>query len=232
MIREALEYLVGLGQIKTLGIGGQTYSPEKLQLITTPAPQNIELTTLTGLIDYIDKGIDIGFHLDNIFLHVASPTEVRVYSSLCNDATRHMFIVCKPILPKIALNIHIDIEQMNVMLQSCFVQTDDIANVLKVVGNIREEQVQTIGDNGVSQSVVAKAGIATVEDVNVPNPVNLAPYRSFPEIEQVESKFILRMKSGPTAALYEADGGIWRVEAANRIVAYLSEKMPNLKIIA
>ncbi|MEK4398363.1 hypothetical protein [Bacillus sp. FSL K6-2860] len=30
--------------------------------------------------------------------------------------------------------------------------------MLKVVGNIKEEAVQTIGDDGVSQQVVAKAG--------------------------------------------------------------------------
>ncbi|MNW60692.1 hypothetical protein D3C74_386970 [compost metagenome] len=63
---------------------------------------------------------------------------------------------------------------------------------------------------GMTQSVVAKTGVATVEDVKVPNPVLLAPYRTFVEVEQPESSFVFRMKDGPSAALFEADGGAWR----------------------
>ncbi len=63
----------------------------------------------------------------------------------------------------------------------------------------------------------------------VPNPVILAPYRTFPEIEQVESKFIFRMQEGPNAALYEADGGAWKNEAMRRIKEYLVENLKELK---
>ncbi|KHO31340.1 hypothetical protein OR63_10900, partial [Clostridium tetani] len=82
-----------------------------------------------------------------------------------------------------------------------------------------------VGDDGVSQAATIKTGVASVNEVKVPNPVVLAPFRTFPEIEQPESKFIFRMQSGPRAALFEADGGAWRNEAMIKIKAYLEEQL-------
>ena len=86
-------------------------------------------------------------------------------------------------------------------------------------------------DNGVSQQTVTTAGgVVLVGTAPVPNPVTLAPYRTFREIEQPESLFVLRMRTGkdgekPTAALFEADGGSWKLEAIKRIAAYLREQV-------
>src|SRR5690606_26037278 len=107
-------------------------------------------------------------------------------------------------------------------LQSAFVKNDDRDVILKVVGNVKEEDVKTYGDDGVSQSVTAKVGVATVGQVEVPNPVSLKPYRTFAEVEQPESEFIFRMKNGPRCSLFEADGGAWKLQAISNIKSYLS----------
>lgn len=80
-----------------------------------------------------------------------------------------------------------------------------------------------------------KTGVAKLNDVVVPNPVTLAPYRTFPEIEQPKSKFIFRMQSGPTATLFEADGGAWRNEAMKNIKVWLKTALSgvdNIRIIS
>jgi hypothetical protein len=97
-----------------------------------------------------------------------------------------------------------------------------------VVGNVKEENVRSIGDDGVSQSVTAKTGVATVEDVKVPNPVLLSPYRTFVEVTQPESAFVFRMKNGPVAALFEADGGAWRNAAIDAVADYLADELSEL----
>lgn len=112
------------------------------------------------------------------------------------------------------------------MLQSAFVDLGDRAALLKVTGSIKDENITEVGDNGVSQGVKIKTGVASINEVLVPNPVTLTPYRSFQEIEQVESKFIFRMQSGPRAALFEADGNMWRNEAMIRIKEYLKKNVP------
>lgn len=121
------------------------------------------------------------------------------------------------------------------MLQSAFVENEDRAKLLKVSGNIKEENVKSVGDDGISQSAAIKVGVSSVAEVKIPNPVILAPFRTFPEIEQPESKFIFRMQSGPQAALYEADGGAWRNVAMESIKEYLKarlEGLDNVKVIS
>jgi hypothetical protein len=128
-------------------------------------------------------------------------------------------------------------EEFNIKIQSVFVPNDDRDRVLRLVGNIKEENVRQASDDGVTQTVTARAGITRVEDVQVPNPVNLMPYRTFREVTQPTSDFILRMKQGiggqmPTCALFEADGGSWKLRAIQSIAAYLKESTEGITIIA
>ena len=56
--------------------------------------------------------------------------------------------------------------------------------------------------------------------------VTLKPFRTFREIEQPESEFILRYqnRNGIEAALFEGDGGCWKLDAILRIKEWLSDK--------
>lgn len=233
MIKNALQYLVGLKDTKTFEINGEQYSTEQLHRISkvydpTPKAQAVSISTLTGLVDYIKNGVD---NLDNtLVVHVKSPTEVSVYSELRADMERSSYISCKAMVPAITYERFINVEQFNIMLQSCFLANSDSSAILKVVGNIKEDNVRTTGDNGISQVVTAKAGISTVEDVIIPNPVTLCPFRTFAEVEQPESKFVFRMQEGPSAALFEADGGTWRIYAMQNVKQYLSEKLEGCKV--
>lgn len=244
MIKEALEYIVNLSKAEILDIHGQKYSTKNLSRIKEPTPVSLSITTLTGLVDYIKSGIDIDARLpeddepyypaEDLLIQVASPRTVRLYSPLKEDENRDCYIECTALTPDIRLNQFIDTENFNIMLQSCFVPNGDLGAVLKIVGNIREEQVQEVGDDGISQQVTAKVGIARVESVTVPNPVTLKPFRTFVEVEQPESKFIFRMQNGPKAALFEADGGAWRLEAMKNIKEYLEKELKgySVKIIS
>ncbi|MGE5631601.1 MAG: hypothetical protein ACM3TR_10965 [Caulobacteraceae bacterium] len=232
MIKAALEYLVNLGKTEVLEVDGQKYSTKGLHHITQPSPDNLVITTLTGLVDYIISKIDD--HKTSLLMQVVSPKQVRVYSPLKPDAIRDYYIECTAQLPDICFGKFIDIENFNIMLQSCFVQNEHSASVLQVVGNITEQTVRTVGDDGVSQEVTARAGIVKVTNVPVPNPVILKPFRTFAEVEQPESKFVFRMQDGPRAAIFEADGGAWKLEAMRNIKEYLKINLEgcNVKIIS
>jgi hypothetical protein len=118
------------------------------------------------------------------------------------------------------------LEDFIIGLQVHFVHTDARAAVLKLLGNVKDEAVQTSQDDGVTQTVQAKRGAVLADNVPVPNPVVLAPFRTFREVEQPSSAFILRLKTGgPSAALFEADGGAWRLEAVRRVSTWLQEQL-------
>lgn len=237
MIKEALQYLVGLKDVNIFEVNGEQYSTEQLVRIPkvldpTPTADAVNISTLTGLIDYIRNGVD---NLENtLVVHIKSHTEVQVYSELRKDMKRSYFIKCNAMIPTITFERFLDLEQFNIMLQACFLENPDRAAVLKVVGNVKEDNVRTIGDNGMTQAVTAKSGVATVGDVVVPNPVTLCPFRTFPEVDQPESKFIFRMQEGPKAALFEADGGKWKIFAMQNVKDYLAEELKdcNVKIIS
>lgn len=59
MIKEALQYIVGLSEAKTQEINGQVYSDKDLSRISyNPKAAAISMSTLTSLVDYIKAGID------------------------------------------------------------------------------------------------------------------------------------------------------------------------------
>lgn len=222
MIKEALQYIAGLASQKTLEINGQQYSNHSLTLLKHPTPAPLVIRSLSGFVEYLKSQYDAP---GKLMIHVESPTKVSAFSSFNDDSVRSTFAVADALLPSIRFDSFMDVETFNIMLQSLFVPSDARASLLKIVGNVKEENVQNTGDDGVAQQITAKTGVATVATVTVPNPVTLLPYRTFVEVQQPQSLFVFRMRSGPTAALIEADGGAWKVEAMDTIKAYLEKEL-------
>ena len=222
MIKEALQYVVGMGKAELHQIDGQEYSDKQLHLIEEPTAREIELNSLSGMVEYLKSKFDTN---DALMVHVVSPTRVVAFNSLNSNMNRDRFVEATAMIPDFSFDRWYDTEQFNIKLQSCFVAGDDKDIILKVVGNIKESQVRTTGDDGVSQMVTAKVGVASVSDVVVPNPVSLRPFRTFVEVKQPESEFVFRMKDGPSCALFEADGGAWKLMAMQNIKIYLEEAL-------
>jgi hypothetical protein len=222
LIKEALQYIIGLGTVETKEIGEQIYSTQPIHSVKQATPAALTVRNLSGLVDYLVNNFD---KQPPVLVHVESPTEVSVYSTYNRDFARNHLLQASALLPKIPYGSFQDTESFNILLQSCFVPNEHSEALLAVVGNISEENVTTVGDNGVSQQVTAKTGIATRESVVVPNPVHLKPFRTFVEIKQPESQFVFRMQSGPKAAIFEADGGSWKLEAIYSIKEHLKQQL-------
>ena len=222
MIKEAIQYVVGLGKSEIHERNGQDFSDKQLHLLKEPTAGSLDVNTLSGLVDYLKSEFDGN---DQVIVHVEGPTSVVAHSQLNSDENRSCWIQAKAMTPSFHFGRFNDTEEFNIGLQSCFVRSEDRDIMLKVVGNIKEEMVSNYGDDGVAQSVVAKAGVASVAKVEVPNPVLLAPYRTFIEVVQPESDFVFRMQSGPRCAIFEADGGAWKNDAIERIKDYLAASL-------
>jgi hypothetical protein len=73
--------------------------------------------------------------------------------------------------------------------------------------------------------------------VDLPNPVRLRPYRTFPEVEQPASLYVMRAKSGqgqdvPSFALFEVEDPVWRAVARASIATYLRANVTDLTVLA
>lgn len=242
--RESLEYLVNLGRertdIRTVVIGGNVYTPDNLRMIQKvypPRPATFSAATLSGLVDYLLADVDkLHAKHPQYMVSVSSPTCVEVYSPIYGEEQRRDLVAkCVVQLPELLTDCYIDAEDFTVMVQTKVEQSNNRDLVLKFVGSMRDEQSDQVADDGFSQRVTIKTGVSQVGDVTVVNPVYLAPRRTFPEVQQPESPYILRLKEGPKAALYECDDHTWRVEAIASIGTWLCAQLvddPSFVVIA
>lgn len=229
--RSFLEKIEEMSRIDTLISSGAIYSKSKLHLVPPPTPVPLSVHSLTAIVDYF-TGPFIREQISNGgFVHVISYDTVAVSSELSdNYRARENYMRADLNIDPYPFGVSLPVEKFIIALQAQFVPSDNVSAILKVVGNITAEAEQKTLDDGVSQQITAKAGIATVKNVTLPNPITLAPYRTFPEIDQPESKFVLRINAKvgekPTISLHEADGGAWKNEAIRNIKNWLTEKLP------
>ena len=79
-----------------------------------------------------------------------------------------------------------------------------------------------------AETVCVRQGVALNAVVNVRPRIKLQPFRTFLEVAQPESEFLLRVDSEKGIAFFEADGGIWRLEAKRNIAEYFERGLKDL----
>lgn len=179
------------------------------------------------LVDYIKSKADT--MSDQMIVHVVSPTQVNLFSNLDSDRIRECMVEVHAELPEFPFNKFVDHEDFIIGVQAKFIPNNDSDLLLKFAGTVEGGTIADYGDDGVSQKATVKTGLASKSDAIIPSPVTLKPYRTFTEVEQPESQFVFRMKEdkydGVQCALFEADGGAWKLHAMESIQEYLEEQL-------
>lgn len=232
MIKSALEYILSLDKKEVFEIDGKKFTYDKpFKICEDTIDRSLKIRTLQGIVDYLEALPDPIHHADMI-LHIEDFNKVSLITNLNKDLNRNVILESNAVTPFLKLNDFLTQESFLIMLQSCFVDNEDKLKILKVVGTMRDTTVKEFGDDGISQSVVAKVNIGRVADVKIPNPCILKPYRTFQEIDQPESKFILRMKEGGQVGLFEADGGAWKNQAVKNIRDWFNDERIDITYIS
>lgn len=246
-LREAMSYLVDTGSEleeakkapQVLDIGDHTFlffngKTEEIKQDDACAPDSISIYTLSGLVDWIHADPDHLFadKANPCTVKVEDPCNVSVLSQLTSiKRCRTQISKCRYEAPRISYNTYMDAEDFGIMLQTNFIEDDNRNVVLKIARNLTEEQSAQTADDGVSQRVTLKSGVKEIDSAVFKNPAYLSPLRTFPEIAQPNSPFVIRFKEGHMAAIYESDGGAWRNEAVKRIGAWLKERLADTSVV-
>lgn len=209
---------------------GNLYTARNLNLIKPPLPAAVEIHTLSGMVDLIGA-----LGLKEVFIQIENPACVAVVSqNLDASAQRTAFVVCsKAETQGFGFGTWMTPEEFAIALQTKFVaEAGDIQSLLVLASNVKQEAVTINEDDGYSQKLSASAGVALKHSVIAKPRVNLAPYRTFTEVEQPVSMFLFRARGGnpteqPKLALFEADGGKWRNEATENIARHLRTLLPD-----
>lgn len=233
-----IDKIVALAPANLSTIEGLQYSDKKLNLMSPPIIQTIESNTLQGLTDLLSSGFE-GASSDMNFIQVVNHACVLVVSRNSDEYSQRVVAIRASVLGgdrSFTFNQLQDTESAIVGLQSCFTDEADREYVLKTISSIATDDKLHVEDNGVAQSVTVKGGITLVNQVEVKPRVKLAPYRTFREVEQPISEFILRIKKGgdglPKVGLFEADGGTWKMDAIHNVRDWMKAILPTWTIIA
>jgi hypothetical protein len=238
MIQEAIN--------KILEVGGQVQQFEVLNRdfvalhgsykeITPIRFDTIKVHTLQAIVDYFNEGSDV--LVEDAIIHVLSPATVRVIDKqLCPTyGYRDVYVESSLNLGEFPFGRFLEQELMVINLLTMFKENPLRDEIIKAVSGLIVTGEVEVADDGVSQQVKTRTGVSRLESVEIKNPVKLKPIRTFSEVEQVEAPYVVRVQARdgakPQIAIFEADGGAWENVAIARIVEWLGNKVPGVKIL-
>jgi len=178
--------------------GDNTYS--NVQLVNLPPPQHfnfptIELYSLDSLVRYVADNRDAAIHESTVQIN-CSHDQVELFSEPKGEQrVRDVLVSVEAGAAPYNFGTQRDLESFRISLLTEFEDTQDRAEILKFISNVKNEAIAISTDDGVSQTAVVKAGLATLAQATVPSPVTLRPIRTFIEVAQPEGMFLFRMKS-------------------------------------
>lgn len=118
-------------------------------------------------------------------------------------------------------------EEAQIALRTRFQETPDALYAQKLLSDICTGSQVTFNDNGIATTVTTTKGVALQAKEAIRPIVRLRPYRTFQEIDQPVSEFLIRL-SDRYISFIEADGGMWKLDARQSIKTYLEENLSDL----
>lgn len=223
MLKEFAAYLVGLGENKTIitkEINGETYAKGDLHRIAphVDRPTKITVNGLDSISKLVRNELDMAENRP-IYIRVVGPRSVEVFTTLDSYMERDYLYDAVCDAPDFKGGWQPQ-EEAIIKLRSAFIPNEGTDYLLDLLSRISKEDSVSSEDNGVSQTVTARQGIGLKHYEPVRGRISLRPYRTFTEVEQPESEFILRLDEEGRVGLIEADGGAWKMTAKANIAAY------------
>jgi hypothetical protein len=224
--------------------GDREYSAAALKpIMYEPLPETLTVHNLRGFCGFINSDIDKRICGKPALIVVESPKEVRLISDIKGEALCRESLIIAEISKKLddfPFKRFMTQEEFAICFRSMFVakKGDDFDYVLSYVSKLTGGTEITGEDDGITQQVQVKRGVsgALKDTVSLKAIVRLSPYRTFREVEQPESEFLLRIRLSetekPTIALFEADSGAWIDRATENIVAYIKSLVTGITVIA
>lgn len=228
MLKSFIEKITELATPKTYETEDAIYSSKDLVFVDgkKKRPSCINVTGLDSICKLVRN--EAGHIGRQIFVRVSDYKEVSVFTTLDSDEERFYLYKCAADTPSVTMGRFLPYENAVIEIRSLYIPTPDTDYLLKLLASVSTESKVTSSDNGVTQKVEAKAGIALNTLVEVKPRVTLKPFRTFIEVEQPESEFLLRISDKGEIGLFPADGGVWKLEATRNVAGYFEKELHDL----
>lgn len=113
-------------------------------------------------------------------------------------------------------------EEAQIALRTRFQHTEDTDYALKLLSDISCGAKVIYNDNGIATTVTTQKGVALQTNAAIKPLLKLRPYRTFQEIAQPESLFLIRVNDRGIS-FTEADGGMWKLKARETVKDYFNK---------
>ena len=184
-------------------------------------PTALEVSTLAALRDIV---LNEHKTQTDLVLHVVDSDHVRLMSTCGELFERHVYANAHYTQDCFSFGVWHPLDVFLIRLATQFEDTPDRAAITKLLSHVSDKEEVQFTDDGLAQTVSVTKGVSLKERDKLPVYPALIPMRTFPEIEQISSRFLLRYdrkNESPVVSLHEADGGAWRLDAIRRIADHM-----------
>ena len=228
MLKDFVNRIVAMAAPTTVEVDGSVYSNQELIHIQDkkPMPNCIDLTGLDSICKMVrNEAEHVGLQ---IFIQVKDYKSVSVFTSLDADEDRLYLYKCVADTPAVTTDRFLPYEKAVIELRSLYIPNEGTKYLLQLLSSISNESKVVSSDNGVTQQVEARSGIALNSMVKIEPRVTLQPFRTFIEVNQPASEFLLRINERGEIGFFPADGGVWKLEATRNVAGYFENALHDL----
>ena len=228
MLKEAIEKIQELCAPNLFQSGGRDYLADggeyreirpELDMI-----EEISLSSLDALVQLVKTEAATR---EPVYITIPNHTTVQCFTHPKEDLRlrrEYLYIAHATDVPGWNEKVSLPFEEALIALRTRFQTSQDTDYALKLLSDITTGSKVTFNDNGVATSVVTKRGIDLQSNTAIRPIIKLRPYRTFQEVAQPESQFLIRL-SERNITFIEADGGMWKLEARNTVKSYLENAL-------
>lgn len=230
MLKEAIEKIASMAtpRLEVIGNGTFMIGPNGAEELRPELDQvaTITLNSLDALVKMVKTELGNSYGAP-LFIQIPSHTKVVAFT-VPNFKARCLRTVPYEVkatdVPGWEPETLLGFEQAMIALRARFQETEDTTYALKLLSDITTGSKVTYNDNGIATSVVTQSGVALQKNANIRPIIRLRPYRTFQEVEQPESRFLIRVTERGIKFV-EADGGMWKLTARQTIKEYLEKAL-------
>lgn len=178
MFAEIIDKIVSLKETKIFEIDGQTYSDANLTRIPphVDRPDSVSVSGLDAVCKLVRTEIaKVG---TTIMVHVRDYNKVEVMTTYLTDFSRNVLYRAQADAPGMRTGWR-DRETALIELRSLFIPNGGTEHLLDLLSRMSDENTVSTNDNGVTQTVTARQGVALNAVVNVRPRIKLQPFRTF-----------------------------------------------------
>lgn len=230
MLKEFIEHIQKTTQPQILTVGRSTFAvtadgDANEMLPTLFHPDTLSLNSLDALVKLVKTEAS---EMDTpLYITIPDHMTVRCFGQPSADERyfRQVYYEAHATdVPGRGEKNTLGFEEAQIALRTRFQETQDTLYAMKLLSDITCGAKITYNDNGVATSVVTRKGIDLQANESIRPIVKLRPYRTFQEVEQPESIFLIRI-SERGISFIEADGGMWKLSARETIKKFLEERL-------